>query len=90
MKLIREARTKYEELTGQESFEDPSVPNRCVSNTISIRSDDNYGDDGMGEFLHDQELDELSGDERSAYFEQPAPPPPGFSEHSKRFSSSTT
>lgn len=85
LKLIREARIKYEELTGQEIFEDSDIPNPRVSNTISISSDESYGDDGMGEFIHDQELDELSGDERSAYFEQEAHPPPGFSKHSKRY-----
>lgn len=86
LKLIREARIKHEELTGQGNSEDSTLPTRRVSNTISISSDEDYGDVDMGDFIHDQELNELSGDERSAYFDAEASPPRGFRAHSEIFS----
>lgn len=82
LKLIREAETKYEEMSGRRSSGGPTMSSRRVSNTISISSEED-NDDDMGDFIHDQELNELAGDERSAYFEPEMPPPPGFSAQRK-------
>lgn len=78
LKLVREAQAKYEEMSGTGNSGAPSAPSHRAGNAIDISSDEeDYGDEDMADFINDQELNELSQNERSAYFEPEMPPPPG-------------